>query len=44
MTFGSGIWVRKVRVSFLVPSMELKDQFTTAVQPLIQVAMGMFRE
>jgi hypothetical protein len=38
------ICVHEVRVIFLVPSMELKDHFTTALHPIIHVAMAMFGE
>ena len=39
-----GIGVDEVGVSFLVPSMELQNEFTTALHSLVQLAMGMFRK
>jgi hypothetical protein len=36
--------VDEVGVSFLVPSMELKNEFTTALHPIVHFAMGMFRK
>jgi len=39
-----GIGVGEVGVSFLVPGMELKNDFAIALHSIVQLAMGMFRK
>jgi hypothetical protein len=39
-----GIGVDEVGVRFLVPSMELKNEFATELQSVVYLAMGMFRK
>jgi hypothetical protein len=39
-----GIGVDEVGVIFLIPGMELKDEFIAALHPIVRVAMRMVRK
>jgi hypothetical protein len=39
-----GIGIDEIGVIFLVPGMELKNEFSTALHSIVHLAMGMFRK